>query len=161
MSVSARGVYVSSGEGRLAGLGIPMPIHIGPLNININAIKKVRYVGFGGPLFSLQVGNEDYIFEARSQGDRNIWVASIQQWMRYPTGRIPAKKVPPPPPRPPAPVETESVTVGGEESWQVEGQFIEEEESAASWHSVDITATEPELPEQFVELDFDTAFAPT
>lgn len=141
--------------GRLAVFGIPMPIHIGPISINLRSITKVEYVGFSGPLFSITAQGEDLQFEARSQGQRNLWVSSIQQWMQYPTGKV-LHKPPPPPPRPAA-----AVFPLVDPLKRPDEEPLEESDACASgefddWESVEMTSTEPSNAEQYVELDFDT-----
>lgn len=142
--------------GRLAVFGIPMPIHIGPISINLRSITKVEYVGFSGPLFSITAQEEVLQFEARSQGERNLWVSSIQQWMQCPTGKV-LRNPPPPPPRPAAAVSplvdplkrTDEEPLEESDACAVPGMFDD-------WESVEITSTEPSDAEQYVELDFDT-----
>merc|ERR1712166_232611 len=86
ISVGQRGLEVSSGEGSM--MGIPLPVKICPMRVWLSNIHRVTYVGFGGPLFSIRIFKgsrpQDYVFEARTQLERNIWVHTIKQWIRNP-----------------------------------------------------------------------------
>merc|ERR1711988_756752 len=90
MKVSAAGLECTSGEGSVMGMQIP--VKMGPMHFSLASIARVSYVGLGGLMFSVRVGREEYMFEARSNMERNIWVCTIEQWLRNPTGWVSQKK---------------------------------------------------------------------
>merc|ERR1712216_49708 len=91
LKIGPKGLECTAGEGNV--MGLPVPVKVGAMHFSLKSIVRVQSIGFGGPLFCVIIGADlqEYVFEATTQADRNIWVCAIQRWIRNPTGLVAAQ----------------------------------------------------------------------